>query len=263
MRSLRDLQQQFADAVFAADGGFPAFATTGRASPEERIGIYRRAVFANYGNALAATYPVVQKLVGAPFFRAAVDGFVRASPSCSSDLNVYGEAFGDFLAAYAPAADLPYLPDVARLEWAIDEANRAEDPASTPDLVLAALAIVPADRLPAIRLRLAASCRFVVSDYPILRIWEVNQSHHDGDDRVQLDESADRLLVRRGARGVVLERPISGEFEWLTALAAGATLADAIEAAQGSHASFDLGDAMRTHIGSGTLAAIARDGRQE
>jgi hypothetical protein len=214
-------------------------------------------VFANYRNALAASYPVVQRLVGAPFFGAAVDAFVRAHPSRRGDLNVYGDAFGDFLAAYAPAADLPYLRDVARLEWAMDEANRAEDLTGTPDLVLAAMAIVPADRLPGLRLRLAASCRLVASDYPVLRIWQVNQSNFDGDDHVWLDASADRLLVRRDVDGVVVERPISGEFEWLRALSAGATLADAIGAAQRSDAGFDLGKAMRTHIGSGTLAGIA------
>jgi hypothetical protein len=89
----------------------------------DRIAIYRRTVFANYRNALAATYPVVKRLVGAPFFNTAVDSYVHAHPSASGDLNVYGDAFGDFLAAYPHAANLPYLPDVARLEWAIDEAE--------------------------------------------------------------------------------------------------------------------------------------------
>ena len=74
-----------------------------------------------------ATYRVVRELVGAPFFDAAVDAFVRAHPSTGGDLNVYGGEFADFLAAYPHARDLPYLPDVARLEWALDEAHRAAD----------------------------------------------------------------------------------------------------------------------------------------
>ena len=81
MPSLRELQQEFAAAVLAGDGAAAAVrddAPTNAAA--ERIAIYRRAVFANYRNALGATYPVVKRLVGAPFFDAAVDAFVaRAS----------------------------------------------------------------------------------------------------------------------------------------------------------------------------------------
>jgi hypothetical protein len=259
MRSLRELQQAFADAVLAPTGIAPAFATTGRATPAERIDIYRRAVRANYRNALSATYPVVQRLVGNPFFRAAADAFALACPSRGGDLNVYGGEFGDFLASYAPAAGLPYLPDVARLEWALDEANRAPDMACVPEFVLAALASIAPHRLPTMRVRLHPSCRFVASDYAILRIWQVHQPEHDGDDRVQFDESADRLLVHRDARGTAIERTPAGDFAWLAALASGAMLAEAIEAAQRADAAFDLGEALRTHIGGRIVAGTVAD----
>ena len=108
----------------------------------ERIGIYRRTIATNYRNALGATYPVVRRLVGTPFFDAAVDAYVEAHPSRSGDLNEYGATFGEFLGGYEPASDLPYLPDVARLEWAIDEANRAADSLASPDDVLRELAAV-------------------------------------------------------------------------------------------------------------------------
>src|SRR5207253_290805 len=120
----------------------------------ERIAIYRSTIQANYRKALAATYPVVMRLTGAPFFHAAVDAYAVAMPSASGDLNVYGDRFGEFLAHYAPAANLPYLADVARLEWAIDEASRAPDAAREPGAVIAALSAARADRLPALRLRL-------------------------------------------------------------------------------------------------------------
>jgi hypothetical protein len=145
--SLRELQRDFA-----------ATASRGRRRPRrrsprfrtrravERMCVYRRALFANYRNALAATYPVVKRLVGAPFFDAAVDAFVDAHPATSGDLNLYGDTFGAFLSVYPPAASLPYLGDVAALEWAQDEANRAADYASSPQEVLADLTLMaPAD----------------------------------------------------------------------------------------------------------------------
>jgi hypothetical protein len=257
MPSLRELQEGFAAALFAGDGVPPPFATIPPEAGVERIAVYRRALFANYRNALGASFPVARKLVGAPFFNAAVDAFVRAHPSTAGDLNVYGDAFPDFLAAYPHAAELPYLADVARLEWAQDEANRAADAVSTPDAVLAALAGIAPERLPAARLTLAPSCRLVASGHPVLRIWQVNQDGFEGDDRVSFDAGPDTLLVRREPGGVTIERVTAGEFAWLAALAAGEPLGAAIDAAEAAGSPFDLAASLRARIADGTIAGVA------
>jgi hypothetical protein len=256
MPSLRELQQDFADAVLGPPGLSPAFAASSSDTGAERLAIYRNALFANYRGALSATYPVVKRLTDAPFFHAAVDAFAHAHPSTSGDLNLYGDAFARFLAAYPPAAQLPYLPDVARLEWAIDEAQRTPDAPRVPEAVLAALSIAPAQRLPALELPLEPSCRLIRSTYPILHLWQVNQPDYQGDTRVSLDEGADRLLVRRDADGISLQRLAAGEFAWLAALADASTLAAAIDAAQAADPDFDLGSTLRAHIQAGTIAAV-------
>lgn len=256
MPSLREIQRDFAATILAGDGAAPPFATVPPERAAERIAVYRRAFFANYRNALGATYPVVRKLVGAPFFHAAVDAFVRAHPSKSGDLNVYGDAFDGFLAEYPPAADLPYLGDVARLEWAQDEANRAADATADPDAVLAALAATSPERLPDVRLALAPACRLVASRYPVLRIWRTNQDGFEGDDRVSLDEGPDRLLVRREPSGVTIERVPAGTHAFLSALAAGEALGGAIDAAQAADAGFDLRSALAERIADGTIVAV-------
>ena len=200
MQSLRETQRRFVEAVFSPEtsidfvAGSPAFA-------HDRMAIYRRTIFANYHKALSASYPVVKRLTGAPFFHAVVETFAHTQPSQSGDLNIYGESLGEFLATYPPAADLPYLADVARLEWAIDEAHRASEVSFAPKSVLAALAVAPPDRLPALRLCLEPSCRLVASPFPILRIWQTNQPGYSGNDRVMLDAGGDALLVRRRCGG--------------------------------------------------------------
>jgi hypothetical protein len=259
MPSLAELQRSFAEAIFAPDGEAPAFALDRTGDGAERFAIYRRAIFANYRNALGATYPVVQRLVGAAAFRAAVDAYVRAQPSTCGDLNDYGATFAAFLATYPPAADLQCLPDVARLEWAIDAASRAADANGTPDEVLAALAAVPAERLPDARLRLAPSCRLLTSAWPIFRIWQVSQPDHAGDDHVRPDAITEALLVRRDAPGVAVLRLPAGDYAWLAALADGATLAAAIDAATSADAAFDLGRALQAHIAEATIAAISAE----
>src|SRR5205814_7094528 len=170
MPSLHDLQRRFADALLSPEAAidFVAGAST---LARDRIAIYRRTICANYRKALAATYPVVKRLTGSSFFHAAVDDFVNERPSRSGDLNIYGQDFGDFLDKYAPAEDLPYLGDVARLEWAIDEAPRAADRSRTPDSVLASLAAARLEHLPSLRLELHPSSRLVHQSYPIIRIW--------------------------------------------------------------------------------------------
>ena len=256
MPSLVELQRDFVRAVFGLDDALPAFLAGEPGSVAERLAIYRRAIFANYRNALAATYPVVLQLLGVQPFRAAVDAFVRTQPSVCGDLNVYGDAFPAFLADFEHAGRLPYLADVARLEWAIDEAHRAADAEGTPERLLASLAAVPANRLPETTLRLAPSCRLLASGYPILAIWKANQPGDTGDATVPPDASACALLVRRDAGGIGIERLAPGDYAWLAAFAAGATFAAAIDAASRADAEFDLGRALHIHVGAATIVAI-------
>jgi Putative DNA-binding domain len=258
MPSLRDLQLRFATALAGDPAAVAAFGTgaPGGQSAEARLAIYRANGRANYRNALAATYPVARRLTGTAFFNAAVDAFVAAHPPVSGDLNVYGERLAGFVESYAPAANLPYLPDVARLEWAIDEANRAADAPRVPDAVLAALSIVAPERLPNVRLALDASCRLVTSAFPILRIWHANQPDRTGDERIALDEGGVALLMRRDPQGVAMELLGAGEHAWLAALARHATFGTAIDAALAAEPSFDLGATLRAHIAAGTIAAV-------
>jgi hypothetical protein len=256
MPSLADLQRDFARAVLKPDGAVPSGLAGEPDAAAARLAIYRRAIFANYRNALGATYPLVRRILGAAPFGAAVDAFVRAHPSRSGDLNVYGDAFPAFLAAHEPTPTPPWLADVARLEWAIDEAHRAADVRAAPDRVLASLAAVPADRLPATTLELAPSCRLLKSDFPILAIWKANQPDCAGDDEVPPDAPADALLVRRDADGIGIERVPLGDYAWLEALATGATFAAAIDAASRADIGFDLGRALHAHVGAATIVAI-------
>jgi len=255
MQSLREVQRGFAAAtVFGDTTALAALGVVGGGlDPIARIGVYRNNVLGNYRKALGATYPVVRRLVGAPFFNAAVDAFVRAYPSRHGDVNRYGGELVRFLAAYAPARELPYLPDVARLEWAIDQAAIAAD---APPLDLAALAAVPADAFERLIFVLNPSAHFLASAYPIQRIWQVNQDGFEGDDAVDLGAGGDRLLVLRGANGVTIERLGAGEHALLTALARRAGLGEAAARAAGKEDGFDLTRALRHHVEAQTLVAI-------
>lgn len=244
--SLPDLQRRFAAALLDPAG-----------TPDPRMAVYRNTVFANYRNALGATYRVVRELTGAPFFDTAVDAFALAHPSTGGDLNVYGGAFADFLAAYPYARDLPCLPDVARLEWALDEASRAAEPAGSREDLLAELGAVPGEDVARQRFVLDPSCRLLHSAFPVLRIWQVHHQDESADRSVDFAAGPDHLLIRREAAVPVIERIPAGDCAWLAALADGADLAGALEAALAADRDFDLGNALRAHIAAGTLQSLA------
>jgi hypothetical protein len=255
MLSLREQQQGFANAILGSgDTALPA-GLAGACDPA-RVSIYRNNVYSNYRNALFASYPVVCRLVGKAFFDTAVDTFVRARPSRSGDLNGYGGAFGDFLLGYPHAKHLPYLADVARLEWLIDEAHRAPEHGAAPEEVLSALAAITPELLPLITIGVDPSCGLVASPFPLMHIWRVNQAEFTGDGRVDLDEGADRLLVRRAAGTDTIEVLDPGNFALLRWLQSGSNLGTAFEAAQEADNKFDLGGALQAHIGAGTLVRI-------
>ena len=245
MPSLRERQTRFATALL--HGGEDA---------GERIAIYRNTVFSNYRNALGATFVVVKQLVGAPFFEAAVDAYALAVPSTCGDLNVYGGDFPEFLASYPHASDLPYLADVARLEWAVDAAARAADTAGSPEALLAALAKVPAAQVIGQRFTLDPSCHLLRSVYPVLRIWQVHQPGFAGDMAVSFDVAPDYLVVRREAGGVIIERLPPGEHALLRTLYDGGDLATALDAAVSAEPDFALEAVLRARIANRTLAQL-------
>ena len=91
-------------------------------------------------DALQANYPSVARLVGDEWFRAAAAIFAREQLPAQATLLYYGEGFAEFLARFAPAAELPYLPGVARLDRCWTESHAAPDESALAPAALAGLA---------------------------------------------------------------------------------------------------------------------------
>ncbi len=255
MPSLIEVQRGIAAATISGDAAALAGLgiVAGTMSPAARVDIYRNNVFGNYRTALAATFPVVRRLVGVAFFNAGADAFVRAHPSTRGDVNRFGGDLARFLADYPPARALTYLPDVARLEWAIDQAAIAAD---APPFDLAALAALPEDAHGGLGFVLHPSVQLVESRYPILRIWQVNQPDFEGSPEIDLDAGGESLLVARGERGIDIERLEPGAAALLRGFAAGESLAVAASLASAADPSFDLTAALRRHVASQVLVAF-------
>lgn len=138
---------------------------------------YRESALAGWHQALAAAFPIVQRLVGPAFFREACDRYADAHPSTRGDLHAYGKDLAAFLAAYEPARVLPYLADMARLEWALHEAAFAAD---APPFDFASLARVPVEAQGRIVLRPHPAARTMETVWPLEAWWRANQPDRDG-----------------------------------------------------------------------------------
>jgi len=211
MPSLLEQQRAFAAALLDAASGSP------------RMQVYRANVFGNWSAALAGAYPVVRAIVGAEFFEMLARDYSRASPSTSGDLHDYGAQLAPFLQDHAQTQDLPYLPDVARLEWLAHRAHYAADAA-------------PFDVSRPTEARLAPACALLESDWPLARIWD---AHQDGGDPAAVDLGAgpDRVLVHRTGWRVAVRSLRPGEHRFLQRLGAG--LGVALEAAVVQDGDFD------------------------
>ena len=255
MPSLPDLQQMFGAAIEDA-GRASAAAGMFRGDPERslaRLAVYRGNVYANCGKALASAYPIVRKIVGEEFFDAMAREYVRSNPSQSGDLNRYGERLCDFVAGFPHTADLPYLPDVARMEWLLHRAYFAEnaspfDPSS--------LARVEAERYLALRLELSAACALLESDWPLGRIWTIHQDDSRGAFEIDLDSGPDRVLVHRPLWRAQVLSLACGDFLFLSAASRGETLGAALQAAATADASFEPSTALARWIHAQVITSL-------
>ncbi len=254
MLSLRELQQEFVHGLLGEPGEeLLAHIDAGRFGAARHLQIYRHNVFASLTGALAAVFPVVQRLVGEGFFAYATDAFIRRHPPRRGNLHDFGHEFPGFLAGFAPAAALTYLPDVARLEWLYHEAFHAPDAAALQPRDLATLSPESASGL---HLRLHPGARLLASAYPVLHIWQVNQPGYDGDDRVNLDEGGAYLLVIRRHGEVEIESLGAGAHAFVESLHAGALLAAATEAATAVEPEFDLAATLSGLVRRGTFSGF-------
>jgi hypothetical protein len=222
--ALARLQADFADAVLGDDLDRAGTHLAGDPlAARARLAIYRRSIAANRRGALRAAFPVVVRLVGDGFFEEAALRHGEAAPPGSADLNRYGSSLPEFLAAYPHASAMPWLADVARLEWAWHVSSMAEDAGR---LDFAALALVPEEGLDRLCFRFHPGVRLVRSRWPVLSIWEANQPGRDGSP--EREEGADNVLVWREEQRVRLALLSGPEAVFTEAISRGMTLQDAV-----------------------------------
>lgn len=236
----------------------PGLSTWNGSDPAQRFAVYRNNVMASLIDALAATFPAVEQLVGRDFFRAMAQVFVQAHPPRSPLLVDYGQAFPTFIADFPPAAELTYLPDLARLELAYVAAFHAADAepvgASTWQTLLAR-----PDDLTTTRFRFQPSLRLIRSEHAIVSLWAAHQADADRSlDSIDPDAPENAWVTRRDWRVGILNMP-DCDTDFLAALQSGQSFGAAAAYTQNEYPDFDLSRCLSVLVAEQLVVGILPD----
>ena len=250
MLSLRDFQSAFCNAVVCGDGaGMRSLVREQGIPAEYGVQIYRNNHRLAALATLQASYPVIERLGGADWFRQSVVSYQRQFPSKSGDLQHLGDSYPQFLQAELAGTAHAYFADVAALEWAYQQVLTAAEQAPVDLEILRSygpedyewLLFVP-----------RSGVRTIDSQYPIFAIWKANRSPLDEPAKsadnaapIRLDAGASRVALIRRRDHVDVRELSLGCYQLLREFQLGGSLAFATARSTAAIADFDLDVSMR------------------
>lgn len=173
---------------------------------EARWHVYASGLVARATEAIENDFPALSKVLGPGPLRSLTDRYTRRFPPRSYDLGRTGDRLARFLEGDELTEDLPFLPDLARLEWAVAEAFVSSDEAPLRWDDLARLGADAAADLP---LRLQPGAALVRSEWPVRDIWASREMPPSEIDIPLRGRPCSVLVARRGLDVVcrVLDEP--------------------------------------------------------
>lgn len=237
MQRLSETQAGFVTAIVDAESPLPGAVTSHTsANPVKRFNVYRNNIHASLIGVLEGRFPAVSRLVGTEFFAAMARVYINGHPPRSAILMEYGKTFAEFLEGFEPVDDVPYLPDVARIEWAWSNAYYAAD--ATP-VEMAELGRIPPEDMETCIFHLHPSLSVTRSNFPAVTIWKANTE--DGDPQpIDAGAGGEDAMILRPESDVEVRRLPAGGADFIEALQAGQPLGKAAAVALEAVPAFDL-----------------------
>lgn len=219
-----ELQRALAACIAAPEGALPLSpALLTDSDGAANLAVYRRNRIGVLVRALEAAYPACARVLGERCFRALARDYVAEHPSLGPDLNAYGEGLADFIDALAPEPlqALPYLSDLARLEWYWQRAVYAPLSPPFPYQAFAAAVVRTEGR---VRLQPGPGVAWLGSSYPLPAIRAANLSQGDAIEIPGLTSAA-YWCVQGSAAGPLMHEIERPSYELLNACARGIVVA--------------------------------------
>lgn len=234
---LHELQTRFLKGIYDAsveNDAYPYLQETRERTAEQQLSIYRGSIFGGLKKALAETYPVIKDLVGEDFFNAMLGQYIKTYPCSVQDLNYYGEELPDFIRELKQARSIPYLADVAKLEWFCNIALNTKIQKNN----LVDLGFLNAKQKTQIRLNLPNGSALLQSNYPVDEIWKIHQD--DSNVELELKEELVNLLVWKNERRLMIDKLSLEQFYFLEQIDSGLTFIDVCDDVINTHPHADI-----------------------
>ncbi len=245
MPDLAQFQRRFADTLLRNTDGdgdlsHPAFA------------VYRNTWRKALVDALEANFPVVEELIGSNAFGMLTSHYVSANPVSSPVLAGYGAGLAAFIEASPLAESVPYLADVARLEYLIAEIRHTPDMDSVDAGMVGSL---PAEALDKLELTTIPAARIAIFATPAVTIWKAHQQPGRIAKMSPEWKAEYAIIARSDGRTAVraIDRATAG---FANALLAGAPLGAAAEAVTSTYPDADIAAILSAILSSGAFRQL-------
>lgn len=249
------MRETFHDRFTAALAGDDAALEPWCAGPMAQAGlsVYRNTAAKGCGDALAAQFPTVERVVGPAWLSASAVAHAAAHPPRAASLLAYGEAFADWLIDFPPAAGMPFLSGLAELDWLWTTAHLAADAAPLDSGEVAGL--TPAG-LEGHGLVLHPATRWAAFDDGTPSLWLALQPPGAPPAELELDDAPEAMLFVRPGLEVQPRIIGAGALEFLRATEAGDSLTSAAVAALAAEPGLDLSATFADLMAAGAFTRL-------
>ncbi|WP_354624803.1 DNA-binding domain-containing protein [Psychromonas sp. MME2] len=129
---LKIVQQQFSDTLRYKESLITTqIKESASFKQDDLLQIYRNNFVMGVTEALSATYQHCLALVGEDFFNIAARNFILEQPPHENNIINYGDGFATFLSHLPQLQTLPYIAEMARFEWLLEQtSNKQIEPQS-------------------------------------------------------------------------------------------------------------------------------------
>lgn len=213
--------------------------------------------------ALRAAFPVIDMMLGTHNFNALARDLWHQHPPERGDLALWGEALATFLSTNTQLADVPYLADVARAEWALHRAAFASDAQPDP----ASFARLTVEDPETLSLTMAPGTCTFASPFPVVSLIMAHRQSQPS-----LEVAASRLRKGQAETGLIWRQgmkpclaacsPIAAVL--VAQLLSGTNLSSALDVAMANASEnvevFDFSQWLTEAVGQGLVIGVSTTG---
>ena len=250
---IKTLQSDFIEAIFGGDKSSAISHVVGddTLTAEQRFGIYKGSVHGILTQALGTMFPVCKALVGDTFFDNMCDLFINEYPPKTTYFAEYGSDLPRFLSTFEHVKDIPYLVDVARLEWARQTVWHAN---SVEMADFSALSKLNEEQQSKVVFQLAKNMHLIESEFRIDELWFAHQPDTDVKfEDIDINQAV-KLIVRKDQKSLKISVMSEDEndhniWDFLHSISLGYNL---------EHLAEQYGEALGSHLSQAIETALVQ-----